>query len=371
MAIIQRPSGSFDAADLATNYVVQQDPDTGVFEVGDVAIPAAIPIAWADFTLLDWTQYDGIYFRVSNVHSVGSTGGSLWVGDAAGDRPILIDQQIQVATLAIAYSSYPPATYPGLVVVPADVGAPMIAVGSEYLLVGGECVLSRSAVAKRAVSPAVTFTSAAVSDVGGKVTLTSAGAHGLTAAVLGASGNSYIYISAGTGWTAGLYPIHSIDSDTTGVVITLTTAFASQGVPTIALAGTEFVLQTVTVPRMTTNGFLGIDWTWGSTSGANTKTPGVRLGGIGGTVFYQPSAQAATTLCGRPLEIIIQNRGATNSQVNGYPSANAGGGANVSTTAATTGAVDTSVATDLVLTAKMTAANDPIWVERYVVRMGT
>ena len=111
MATFPGRGGGFSQADLATNYVVQQDPVTEVLQVAGVDIPPAIPIAWADFILLDWTQLDGIFYRVTDVHSVGSTGGSLWMADAAGDRPVLKDGPLQYADLDDAPS---PVTYPGL-----------------------------------------------------------------------------------------------------------------------------------------------------------------------------------------------------------------------------------------------------------------
>jgi len=151
--------------------------------VAGVPIPATLPYAWADFILLDWTALDGKFFRVTDVHAVGATGGSIWQADAVGDRPILVSNQIQVASLALAYSTYPPSTYPGLRVLPADVGSVMVAVGSEYLLASGECVLSRDAVIKKFVSPATAVT--ATTDLGGGLIKLTAAAHLLTAGVVG------------------------------------------------------------------------------------------------------------------------------------------------------------------------------------------
>jgi len=148
------------------------------------------------------------------------------------------------------------------------------------------------------------------------------------------------------------------------------------GNPTVVLAGTEFVIKSVTIPPMTVNGYLGVDATWGSTSGTGAKTPGVRLGtsatSISGDPFYLVTGTAAATVtCIHPLPIMVQNRGSVSSQVNQFPAANVGGGASSSGTPATTGTVSTGVTTYLNFTGKMASANDPIWLERSIVKMGT
>jgi len=109
---------------------------TGQASAAGEEIPPAIQIAWDDFIELDWAILDGIFYRVSNVHSVGTTGGSLWMADATGDRPILKDRQIQCATFALAVSTYPPATYPDLVIHIADFDIDIISNGSRYIPVG-------------------------------------------------------------------------------------------------------------------------------------------------------------------------------------------------------------------------------------------
>ena len=121
------------AARLDTNKVVQQDPVTEVLQVAGVDIPPAIPIAWADFILLDWTQLGGLFYLVTDVHSVGTTGGSLWMADATGNSPVLKDRQVQCATFALAVSTYPPATYPGLVIHVADFDIDIISNGTRYV----------------------------------------------------------------------------------------------------------------------------------------------------------------------------------------------------------------------------------------------
>lgn len=116
--------------------LMQYNATTGQSSAAGADIPPAVPIAWADFIQLDWTQLGGLFYLVTDVHSVGTTGGSLWQADATGDRPVLKDRQIQCATFALAVSTYPPATYPGLVIHIADFGIDIISNGSRYIPVG-------------------------------------------------------------------------------------------------------------------------------------------------------------------------------------------------------------------------------------------
>lgn len=126
---------------LAAKYVVQQDPVTEVFQVAGVDIPPAIPIAWTDFILLDWTQLGGLFYLVIDVHSVGSTGGSLWMADAAGNRPVLKDGPLQYATLALAPD---PTLYPGLRILPADVGHVCKSDGTRYRIEATSAMISNT-----------------------------------------------------------------------------------------------------------------------------------------------------------------------------------------------------------------------------------
>ena len=226
---------------------------------------------------------------------------------------------------------------------------------------GGFAAIGNSAVTQSVIEPAATFTSTTPTDGGGTIVLTSAGAHGLTAAV--AVGHP-IYISAGTGWTPGFYTITAIDLDTTGVAITITGVFdIGMGSPTIALANTLVVLATVAVPALGPNSVLRVDSTFTSpNTSATNKSIRVRLGA---TSFY---AVGLTTSPNNGRVTVIHNRGATDSQIARVASNGAGGEGN-SATAPTTGTEDTSIATSLTFTAQPAAANIPIVLERYIVEL--
>lgn len=210
------------------------------------------------------------------------------------------------------------------------------------------------------IAPAATFTATTASSGGaGKTTLTSAGAHGLTSAI---AVGKHLYISAGTNWTVGFYPITAIDLDTTGVAVTITYTYsASLGSPTIALAGTEVTFATVSIPALRANSFIKSDGTWSAVNNANAKNAYIRLGG---TAFYNPSAASLVTL--RPVSVIIQNRNSTSSQIGSMASTNQSN-SGTATASPATGSIDTSVATSLTFGGKVATANDYIYLERYLV----
>lgn len=65
--------GGFSQADLASNYVVQQDPDTGALEVGGIPIALLTSVTWAELQAIPKIAgNDGITKFVSNVGIHGS-----------------------------------------------------------------------------------------------------------------------------------------------------------------------------------------------------------------------------------------------------------------------------------------------------------
>lgn len=95
---------------------------------------------------------------------------------------------------------------------------------------------------------AATFTGPyTITDEGGNVGITGAGAHGLTAAA--AVGNS-IHVSGGTNWTPGFYTITALDADTIGTKITIALVYdAGLGSDVVVdLAGVEVFAYQVVVP---------------------------------------------------------------------------------------------------------------------------
>lgn len=127
----------------------------------------------------------------------------------------------------------------------------------------------------------------------------------------------------------------------------------------------ETILATIPISAglMGTTGILRIDYLWSVTNSVNNKTVRARLGGIGGTAFL---SLANTTVASVRGFRNIQNRGAANSQISEW---SGGLGPGSTASVVTTGAIDTSVAQDLVFTAQLASAGETITLERYLVEL--
>ena len=124
----------------------------------------------------------------------------------------------------------------------------------------------------------------------------------------------------------------------------------------------EHVFATITVPAgaMGINDILEVDTHWSVTNNANAKTCRVRLGGVSGTQFLTVSPASNVQFQDKRR---IRNRGALNSQV-GF-SAGSATAFNTSSGAVVTGAVDMSVAQDIVISAQLGNSGDTVNLESY------
>jgi hypothetical protein len=122
-------------------------------------------------------------------------------------------------------------------------------------------------------------------------------------------------------------------------------------------------LAIITVPggAMGANGMLRITSLWSHTNSANNKTPRVEFGG---TQYYGGNVTTAAT---SRMFRTIANRNAENSQVGGAESAVFNWGSTSS--ALTTGAVDTSVDQYLVFSGQLANSGDSIALESYLVEV--
>lgn len=203
------------------------------------------------------------------------------------------------------------------------------------------------------IHPAATFTSvtASTAAAGADTLLTSAGVHGLTAA---AAVGSYLYISAGTGWTPGNHKITAIAVDSTGTTIQIDTPFTSQGSPTITLLNNYIPVRSITIPALRSNSVILADLTVDAGGIVGVKTFKAELNG---TSFWTPSSSANTIQS--TSRLAIQNVNSTSIQTNTLAANNVtqtGTGAS----AAVTAAIDTSVPTTLILYAKNANANEKV-----------
>lgn len=223
----------------------------------------------------------------------------------------------------------------------------------------------KSAVPISLVEPAVTFTAVTPSSAAGgaDTLLTSAGAHGLTAAVsVGAS----IYVSGGIGWTIGFHKITAIAVDTTGTTIQIDTPFdVGMDTPTIALANTFVILASVTIPPLLANSQVRWDVTYTITpdASAGSEDAAIRYGGQ----QMQGIALTGTTKLLRWLGGFA-NKGVTNQQTNFFIN---GSSTSVATTTVLPNqyTVDSSIAQPLEFYAAPSMANTIVSLNRYLVEV--
>ncbi|MXS83971.1 hypothetical protein [Nitrosomonas oligotropha] len=88
--------------------VMRQNPDTLQFEVDEVAVDL-MEKTWFEFQAIT-TFYD-IYYFVKDLHSVGSSGGSLWRGDSVANKASLHSGPVRFPNFPSAPN---PASWPGL-----------------------------------------------------------------------------------------------------------------------------------------------------------------------------------------------------------------------------------------------------------------
>lgn len=212
---------------------------------------------------------------------------------------------------------------------------------------------------------------------------------GLIIGYLGLSGWGGIWNSALTPSTSN-YAIAQNNSGTTningvtqlnlGVGNAATLQFSSTGVNAVltptdgsglsgaAVASTnttaEEVLATINIPALSAKSQIRIHAHFTCTNNANVKTVRARLGGLSGTIFFNP---AVTSVAAGEFWGVIANRNATNSQF-GNVTAGQFHGLGASG-AGVTGAVDTSVATTLVLTSQKATGTDTLTLEWFLVEI--
>lgn len=126
----------------------------------------------------------------------------------------------------------------------------------------------------------------------------------------------------------------------------------------------EFVLATIVVPPLGLNSGLRITALFSYTNSVNAKTFRVRFSGASGTIYH---SQAPTATASLRTQCEIWNRNALNSQIGGL--AGGTGGWAASATANPTSAVDTSVATSLVISGQLAAAGETLNLEQYLIEL--
>lgn len=141
----------------------------------------------------------------------------------------------------------------------------------------------------------------------------------------------------------------------------INTVIAATGVAASTTGDTvENTLATITVPAMGPRDILIIRTLWTVTNSVNTKTMRVKFGS------FTAYARGETAIASNEKMTIIQNRGATNSQV---AWANNATGFSTSANANTTGAQDTTGNVTLLITGQNGLAAETITLEAYYVEL--
>lgn len=144
------------------------------------------------------------------------------------------------------------------------------------------------------------------------------------------------------------------------------TLIAMSAVAASAPADTnENIVATITIPANTllANGCLRWRALLSENNNANNKTWNVRLGGIGGTVYFTRNGLNTT---GMTVDGFICNRNSASSQIGSLTSGMTHTGT-VFTGAPVTSSVNTASSTTLVITATKATAGDTMTVESYLV----
>lgn len=133
-----------------------------------------------------------------------------------------------------------------------------------WAMLNGSAIIYKLPAPIEVTAPAVQ--ASAVASNGGNLQVTATAHQMVSGTVVGAS----VYVSAGTGWTAGLYEILSVDSVNT---YTLNVARGTLGVPTVALAnGTdELTLATISGPPLLSSSSINVILSCEVNQNTNTK----------------------------------------------------------------------------------------------------
>lgn len=230
--------------------------------------------------------------------------------------------------------------------------------GTKWDVMNGSAILARMTAPIKPIRPAITFDGAyTTSDNGGLLRITSAGgAHGLTAAI---AVGKHICVLAGHATTVGIHEIASLDIDTTGTAITLTTTYnATHSVTSITHeVADEFKVWEVTIPALRAYSTLIVQsQVYGITPDVDDKVLNILYGG---TEFREMTVADTTAAISTTTHIM--NSGSTSLQFCRAPRANNTDGATF-TGDVVTGTVNSATTQTLGLYATFVSHNEPMTV---------
>lgn len=229
----------------------------------------------------------------------------------------------------------------------------------EWYFRNGEIILGiMTGVAKSFIVPANTFTPFPVTGYalssaafGARTLIGANGAHGLTDAF---AKNKSIYISAGSGWTPGLYNVAVVTGpDTTGTSLEIDLPYSpGRGSPTIAFQNEFVPFLSLPVPPLLNNSYLSVITGYDYTNSAVSKTPIVRL--TDGVNNMDAFDSGITTQNSGSYTTTIRNNGSKAAQI-GAIAASHGLGLGSTGAPATAGTVNTASGSTLIIGGKIAA----------------
>lgn len=241
-------------------------------------------------------------------------------------------------------------------------GSIWISDNAIWQLLHGRCLLDIFAENKFVVFPETAYTTCVPTtyNSGADTRLTKTGiAHGLTN---GGAQNSYVYVASGTNWVVGLHKVLDV-SVATDTIILDTPFDAGFGTATLNVKGTKTPYRTITIPKLRSNAALKLDLSTDAGGAVGSKAYSVELGG---TAFWVPVSTTNTVFSSN--NITIQNVSNTSIQTGAMRSvAVAQSGSDTVTPA--TGAIDTSVSTNLILYLQNSVANEKVGYTRGIIEL--
>jgi hypothetical protein len=203
---------------------------------------------------------------------------------------------------------------------------------------------------------ATTVTAVASASAGAKTRLTWTG-HGLTNTNDGVN----VYVSAGTNWVAGLYPMTYVDANTVDLSVAWNASFGNPTVRTVTGSLLTTTLRTVTVPAklLQATSLVEILSTWQFTSSANNRYMTIHHNTS--DVFQFTSSSTTSYQDYR----WIRNRGAKNSQIG---PAIGGAGLSLGQTPSTR-TIDTDAASTINFVADLRVVNEFMRIAAYTVKV--
>lgn len=368
--------------DNITDNLLTYDTATGQIEYDSAAITGIASMTFAQMEALTADQLlalAGMPIHINDIHcNAAGIGGVYMVRDSSPAGWAQISKPWYYA----AVSNFPTGSaYTDFEFFATGVGL----YGTRYKYDGADFRINQeSSVIARSITPSKavvlptdgwTVSSCNTTSLGaGLLRLVGAGTHGLTAAQTTTLGNTYIAITAGTGWTPGLYKLNSVTDSTSNLIIE---AASTANVPTVTSAKIDGSAAaylpelTFTVPPLNKYGELEVDITCCATvTGTMFMTPKILYAGSLMILESAPTTGAtAGTYSYRSGPASFRNRDNVSIQTgtNAKLATAASGG--VALGALQADAINSGVAQTVTIGIGSNIANQRCWVDQVIARI--